>query len=633
MIQLGILKIEDFGCFKEVEINLNSQGLVLILGENNDTAAATSNGSGKSTIFKALSWGLYGQTVDGLKGDAVIRSGAKAAKVTQELITDDSTITVVRSKSRTSSESLGLYYTGGKSLGHRSLKEAQEALERIIGLDWLAFKNTVLYGQGDILHFADPRTTDSQRKAVLSKILRLERLEEARQIARRKSREANLELAKLDGEISILDGQLEAIDVSELKANAAEWDRARKEHIGRIDAAISELTKDTESSEKVQRKMDKMRKRAKAVAEILGDFRKTQHKRNELAKQRDDLARERSECVWRVKETKGEIDRIEGAIDEFDKGLCPTCGTPATSLHVKRKITAYRTAIGILNKRATGEEKELLNIDSKRSEVVDGIDLLDAELKGADGWREKAIAIDNAINDYSIQLARREEIEKRTADLQAEKERIISDSNPYRDQLSKARGRIADLKKHIADKDVIRATARAEVESNDFWVEGFGPAGLPSYLFDSVVPVVADKANSYLEVLSDGDLRIKMDTLTTLKGGAIRDKLSVVPTIEGVDGVAPSGGQLKKITLACDLALMDLLAGREGAAVDLLLLDEVLDGLDTAGRARVMMLLDVLRSRRSTIVVISHDPEIVEKFGKSVTVVKRGGIASIKDAT
>jgi DNA repair exonuclease SbcCD ATPase subunit len=146
---------------------------------------------------------------------------------------------------------------------------------------------------------------------------------------------------------------------------------------------------------------------------------------------------------------------------------------------------------------------------------------------------------------------------------------------------------------------------------------------------DSVVPVVAARANKYLEILADGDLRIKLDTLTTLKGGGVREKLSFTTTVEGQQDVPMSGGQLKKVTLATDLALMDLLAKREGAAVDLLLLDEVLDGLDAAGRSRIMDLLSHLRSQRSTIIVISHDPEIVEKFGKTITVIKKNGIARL----
>jgi DNA repair exonuclease SbcCD ATPase subunit len=260
------------------------------------------------------------------------------------------------------------------------------------------------------------------------------------------------------------------------------------------------------------------------------------------------------------------------------------------------------------------------------------MDQIMAELADWDDWKDQARLISDTVTDLRIKAGRAPDIERRRDAVKAERKRLKSESNPFRTQIKERRERATKLREDIDGKRAEAEAAQRESDLNAFWVEGFGPGGLPSYLLDSVVPVVAERANRYLEILSDGDLRIQLDTLTTLKGGAVRDKLSVIPTIEGQEGVAPSGGQLKKMTLACDLALMDLLASREGAAVDLLLLDEVLDGLDAAGRARVMDLLEVLRAQRSTIIVISHDPEIVEKFGKAVTVVKSGGAATVKAA-
>jgi len=54
MASLSHLKVKDFCCIGELDINLKDRGLVLVTGDNQDTSAASSNGAGKSTFFKSI---------------------------------------------------------------------------------------------------------------------------------------------------------------------------------------------------------------------------------------------------------------------------------------------------------------------------------------------------------------------------------------------------------------------------------------------------------------------------------------------------------------------------------------------------------------------------------------------------
>jgi DNA repair exonuclease SbcCD ATPase subunit len=132
--------------------------------------------------------------------------------------------------------------------------------------------------------------------------------------------------------------------------------------------------------------------------------------------------------------------------------------------------------------------------------------------------------------------------------------------------------------------------------------------------------------------LADGDITVAFSTQRELKSskGEVRDEIEIAWTIEGVEGSTPSGGQGKKIEISVGLALMDLVAAREGTNVDLIALDEVLDGLDREGRARVLQLLQDLRARRSSIFVVSHETDVSEVFEKTITVVKEDGIARLE---
>jgi DNA repair exonuclease SbcCD ATPase subunit len=56
------IKAHNFYSFKDLELDFSGySGIIRILGENKDSGS--SNGAGKSTIFEAVTWGIYGTTI------------------------------------------------------------------------------------------------------------------------------------------------------------------------------------------------------------------------------------------------------------------------------------------------------------------------------------------------------------------------------------------------------------------------------------------------------------------------------------------------------------------------------------------------------------------------------------------
>src|SRR5690606_33276051 len=116
-------------------------------------------------------------------------------------------------------------------------------------------------------------------------------------------------------------------------------------------------------------------------------------------------------------------------------------------------------------------------------------------------------------------------------------------------------------------------------------------SGISNYVIDSVIPRMTELANDYLSILTDGDITVVFDTQTQLKGGEARDRLSIKLDVEGSGDTRASGGQKRKVEIATSLALMDLLRSCSPEGADILIMDEVLDGLDEVGQARVVDLL------------------------------------------
>jgi DNA repair exonuclease SbcCD ATPase subunit len=146
------------------------------------------------------------------------------------------------------------------------------------------------------------------------------------------------------------------------------------------------------------------------------------------------------------------------------------------------------------------------------------------------------------------------------------------------------------------------------------------------------MPLLTSRANHYLEILTDGDINVDFSTQREMKSskGEYKDEICIDWTIEGASGYPPSGGQLKKIEIATDLALMDLAISNNPKTPDILCLDEILDGLDDKGVQRVLLLLQELRKKRSTIFVISHDDRMSEVFEKSIVIKKKKGTSCLE---
>jgi DNA repair exonuclease SbcCD ATPase subunit len=599
MTDFGTFIGENIGPFESIKLDLYGRGLVLIQGENRDTAAADSNGTGKTSIFRTLGWVLFGKTADGDAGDDILRIGTTAGW--GSVTFGDYMVRRTRAKRDSELTLLDMRLPEGeRDISGATMKDTQALICKLLGLDFKTFCNTVLYAQEGSDQFASPGTADAERKLVLKKILNLEQLEGAQKAV--KARAAALADARKPLEHNLVAWR------AELNALTA----PREDAAGDTAAQVVELKKRIA-------KQPKLKKLLAQVDEVLQEYAASRARIGVLRDQARDLDVQAAKCEAERGSAQREATRLEGEVERFRKaGKCPTCGTPAGGDHVAKHVHALTADLGEARFAAQRfKDRSLLARDQAkalRAQVAE----LEGELADEKTWCEKADTIRGELKAASVagaDLAKLAAIAARQA----------------KDQETRA-ARVRELDQAIAGAAEEAARIDDEERHLGFWARGFGNQGLISFVLDSVVPELTDRLNYWLRILTDGDITARVDTQTKLKGGEARDKMTFELTIEGVTGAPPSTGQKKKLVLAGNIALGELLANRENAAIDLMLLDEVLDGLDAAGRARVADLLLELRKTHSSIFVISHDPAIVQLFEQTITVVKEGGVARLEAA-
>lgn len=627
----------DFCGYAGVKLNLWKQGLVWVGGDNRDSRAAVSNGAGKTTLFKLLTWVLYDKTLDGERnfdlGDKAIRHGAKLARGELDL---EGGWTVRRERKKGSTR-LELIQPDG-STWEGAKGEVQAKVIELVGLDFQAFRNTVLYGQNDAKRFAAGEVTDQERKAMLHRILRTEVLGVAHKIAAAKALAARKATDEADTEVRRLKERIDnALAEQEiLKQRSADWATSRRARIEALKEEIAELreaadaaTAKAPSTADLDRDMAAARERIE-VAEA------AQAKAEKIGEHVASLERSISDIRAEIRVAEGAAARAADSLDELAGDECSMCHAPLSGEGVNPKTAEHikRLRDAVLSAEASQETHGKLLKAHRATLEKRTADWKKQQRLAAAGReaREELKTLSGKLRVAAEAEGRRDALVARAKAKMEAARALAAESNPHKEGIAAAD------KKHCALVDDWVVTAqraddhRAKATALDFWVRGFGGQGLPSFVLDAVMPYLSERANHYLETLADGDITMEFSTQRALKSdkGAFRDEIAITWSIEGMDGYPPSGGQQRKMEIATDLALMDLTEAREGAGLSLFMADEILDGLDREGTERVLQMLHDLRSRRGSIYVVSHNENMAELFEHELVAIKEGGVSRLE---
>lgn len=614
---------EDFQTYPVLDLALANQGLVLITGENGKTRAADNNGAGKTTIFRAIRWVLFGELDDG-KADDVVRYGQKSTVGELQACEADDPSRVwrfVRTR-KSKKPTFDIFPPGETDPMPGSPAELAEEVVRLFGFDSRTFSATVYYAQGDQRRFASSAVKDTERKAILHRVLGSERLRDAEKRCRTEVGEIDKRIGALEADVRRIEAQAAEHDVDGLEKRAESWeaDREKRRAAALTDAreAVAEVKRFAELAGDVPGLEDDLA----SVDEDIEKAEAASKRLVELDEELVDAREKKAEAGSSRRECAGKLEDVRARLEDLADDVCPTCESPieagskagATKAALEADEVALKADVKAAKAKLAKAEAKVERLEAERRKVRVEADKLGEYRRERDDIVER-LAEARAADDN--RAAAKVIAEKATARAKA----IATETNPHTDDLEKARARKAELEAELEGLGEKLEAERREREHWSFWVTGFGNKGLPSYLLDRAMPELTDRTNVYLRTLTDGDITVEFSTTAEKAKGGLTDEITIYTEIEGFPDVVPSGGQRKKIELAADLALMDL-AARGTPRVPMLLLDECFDGLDATSAARVMKLLQELRERFGSIFVVTHDDDLGEEFERVVRAVR-----------
>lgn len=599
------LSAENFMSYKSMNLPLDNVGLFFVYGDNVDTESTASNGAGKSAIFDALMWVLYGRTSNGVGGDDVVNNQSKKdCMVTLEFEVDDKEYVVTRfRKHKTGKNNMWLTEVGGTDLSKNNVRDTEQRLLDLIRLPERLFRYAVHFNTASIADFN--RWADTDRKSLLDMILPLSVYNNAHQHVKEAIVRFEQEALADVGKLELLTSQVE-----DCKSELAELAK----HIPSHQQNEERLKKIDEAARGCDQVLRGIEKELLPLADVDAEMQAASVEISNHADAYHQFVNERT-AILAGFETK--VKQIGEQKALFDKDICPVCVQPIGEDH-------RAACLHTLEQSESEVNHKVKQLNQVMSEASTEYNHQDSELDS------KIEALRRSVDRRNNLIFKERKCRETLAGLNGERVTLTG-------ELDRVKEEARSMKEKRKSLDGKRDTIARNKSTRDsvhrdylFWLKGFSNAGIKSLILDSVVPELNATANKSASLLMDDQASFRFSTQKGLKSGELREAFDVQITM--ANGVTRyhnlSGGERRRVDLCVASAIHQLVCDRV-CITNLLVMDEAFEAVDEVGVDRIRSLLVNMARDVESMFVISHLPEVSSTIGNHIIIRKRDGVSVI----
>lgn len=588
LVNFKSLTIKNFLSVGETPVTISFQdGVNVITGVNYDKEDSK-NGVGKSTIADALYFSLFGTTIRDLSKDLIVNSFTK--KKCEVVLNFD--IENGNGKSeykivRTINPTKCFMTRNGEDITRSTMAKTNEFIQKLVMSNGKIFQNSVIMTINTTVPFMAQSKIDKRK--FIESILSLEIFSDMLS----KAREEHNELKK---DYEVLFTKIEGIEKG-YKFNKEQLDAFEENKRQKIEAFVKRI-------EENKVKIEDLKKEIKSLPnDILEKLNIKEEQCNEELKEIQKLYRA---AYQDLADFKSKISHIEGQLREIEKvgAICTTCKRSYSDDDLKHKDSNKKE----LNNKLKELNKELNAAQKVLDEVNANQVKKEKEFKDIQDKKNVVRDVINSNNNTSTKINL---IEENIQSLLKEIDQVKSETNKALEEVVK------DLEEKLK-------TGKQELEKLDhdcsvLEVVRFvvSEEGVKSYIVKKILAVLNGRMAYYLEKLHANCLcqfNEFFDELITDEKGEQKSYFNF------------SGGERKRIDLACLFSFLDIRRMQGDVHFSTIFYDELLDSsLDDKG---VELVLDVLRERaqmyNENCYIITHrGTTITEKIDNTVFLEKR----------
>lgn len=554
------LTIKNFRSFSDAQTFQFPQrnGFYFLTGVNQAEPRLGSNGSGKSSVWKALCWVLYGRTVEGLTPGSVANwEAGKGAQVEFEYEHDGLTWVAVITWGP---NSWVLHRQDGEVIDLLKGEETN-TLQSHLAMPFAAFVHCVLMSQGAPMFLDLPR---ADKESLFSTIMNLDRwLEYSAKASARasdlgKAIEANkLRAAELHGRLAELGSADYRDDIKRYEAERATeiegYDTEHKETAARL-AGL----KNTRGAS--------VRNKGALEAQI-ATARLT---REPILSKLQEMRRE-ADALWdKENEYQAQVSLLLEQEKHLKDDTCASCLQSITTEYRMRQLASlqnvkarYDTLLRGVHSETSAHSAECARLEDQLHEIDDRISKMGDDLRSVSRSVSDA---DDSIKTMTESLLK----------LEKHAESAVARLNPFLK-------RQLDLSQSTADTEQELLNVRKDISDGEqalgycqYWVKGFKEIRL--YLIAEAVRQLEVEVNSSLAQLGLMDWSLRFDVDSENKSGTVRKGFAVMVLSPLNKSAVPwevwSGGESQRLRVATEMGLSNLIRSSTSTTLDLEVWDE-----------------------------------------------------------
>lgn len=578
-ISLQSISLQNFKSFRHpTEVDLvGDSGLTLISGDNRAEPRLQANGAGKSTIFDALCFCLYGTSVRGVRiGDLVAR-GEKSTRVLAVLKIDGEEVQIRRQGP-----------PGHVFLDDRRVE--QEDVDRLLGMSRQRFLNSVIFGQAAPLFIDLPIPA---RGELLDDVLDLQLWMRAADRASRAAAQVAAELGRLRVDVGRAEGSLSSLEsLEEVQRAEAVWEAERQD---RMEALLAEM-------EEVEGELQVLQTRLTPAES--GEEKKFWEKYQE---EKERLA-EIEKTIDRGEEKKKTLSEDIAFFQQ--NSTCPVCAQDIGAGFAEEHLREQESALEKLQLLSGLQEREAARLRKVAEETYAS-------------WRSAAEANRRAEREQAAAQEREAAARRALGALERRVEAAAAERNPHAERARRVAAERAGL-----EEDLRGLRAREESLGNraaalEFWKQGFRRVRL--YCVGRVLRQLEVETMSAAHSLGLVGWTIAYATEVETKSGTTKTGVQIEVASPVMAGQFPSwsGGEGQRVRLCVALGLASLIQRWSGVRWDVEIFDEPTAWLSESG---IEDLLELLKSRADAqhrrIFLCDHRALTYSGFSDIVTVIK-----------
>lgn len=409
-IKFEELDIEGFRSIDRISLNLSDQGIVIVKGINNYEDLASSNGSGKSSVFEAIIYALFEETSSGDR-DIENRILGQGCSVVLKFSIDDVSYKIIRQSKK--GKGTVVLYRNDEDISARNKSDTNKLIISILGINKAIFLDSIFLSQNAVTNL--PSLSPTARKERLEILTNTDNainnfktfLKEKQTMYESKHVDCQLEINKINGKEESLQQQKDKLQaqINDIKiqieernklGNIEDLDKQIQEYNVKINTINNQIPELDNQIEMISKSINELKNEQKVYEE------KRVNKDQEVQNQRDkcnDLQKEITRVENIISYNNMDIDRINKEIEEIkNSDTCPTCGRKYDNVneeHIQKVIEDKNKEI-----------KEFENKNIENNNYIKNLQLeLDKEIEIGKNLKKEFENLNSLYNDKNEQVS------------------------------------------------------------------------------------------------------------------------------------------------------------------------------------------------------------------------------------